>query len=200
MYAVFDGHGGREVAAFCEKHMPRELLTLAQQSQVGTAAVLPWEKDEHQKVKMGFRWDLSSSSSSPWLLLLLLLLLWIVNCDLWFILYDLWWKMKASYGFTFGLIWDKSHEAPNIGDSTIKVMIKSRYYSYYYYQAININKNGVLPPTIWIFTSKNVISISKNRDFTTSKIGDSTTSNWWFTHQNLDLTIHMMSIFTIKDW
>mmetsp|Transcript_67593 Transcript_67593/g.148224 ORF Transcript_67593/g.148224 Transcript_67593/m.148224 type:complete len:383 (+) Transcript_67593:40-1188(+) len=33
MYAVFDGHGGREVAAFCEKHMPRELLTLAQQSQ-----------------------------------------------------------------------------------------------------------------------------------------------------------------------
>ena len=32
--------------------------------------------------------------------------------------------MQVSYGFTFGLIWDKSHEAPNIGDSTIKVMIK----------------------------------------------------------------------------
>ena len=33
MYAVFDGHGGREVAAFCEHHMPSELLTLARQSQ-----------------------------------------------------------------------------------------------------------------------------------------------------------------------
>lgn len=28
-YAVYDGHGGREVAAFCERHMPKELLHAA---------------------------------------------------------------------------------------------------------------------------------------------------------------------------
>lgn len=29
MYGVFDGHGGREVAAFCQQHMPQEFLSLA---------------------------------------------------------------------------------------------------------------------------------------------------------------------------
>jgi len=32
MYAVFDGHGGKEVAEFCEQHMPAEFLHLAMQS------------------------------------------------------------------------------------------------------------------------------------------------------------------------
>ncbi|CAK9027895.1 Protein phosphatase 2C homolog 2 (PP2C-2) [Durusdinium trenchii] len=33
MYGVFDGHGGREVAAFCQQHMPQEFLSLARHSQ-----------------------------------------------------------------------------------------------------------------------------------------------------------------------
>eukprot|EP00439_Symbiodinium_sp_Y106_P001569 s7200_g1.t1 len=32
LYAVFDGHGGKEVAEFCEQHMPAEFLHLAMQS------------------------------------------------------------------------------------------------------------------------------------------------------------------------
>eukprot|EP00440_Ansanella_granifera_P039301 gb/GFBE01042637.1/.p1 GENE.gb/GFBE01042637.1/~~gb/GFBE01042637.1/.p1 ORF type:complete len:399 (+),score=98.90 gb/GFBE01042637.1/:1-1197(+) len=32
MFAVFDGHGGKEVAKFCERHMPSELLSICEQT------------------------------------------------------------------------------------------------------------------------------------------------------------------------
>ena len=118
MYAVFDGHGGREVATFCEKHMPRELLTLAQQSQVAQNITGVDVMGGGGAVVGGYH----------------CLLLFIIVYELCYesmiiyyihihVIYVLRWKSEGfiwlSYGFKFEfIIWDRSHEAPDIGELT----------------------------------------------------------------------------------